>query len=138
MQKCTKCEEEKPLEDYKTTRQKYKACYQCRLKQAAAYKRANPNCHRKSMLMKTYGMTLEEFDNMLVKQQHRCAICRSGSSGDSGSFRVDHNHKTGEIRGLLCNPCNLTLGNAKESINRLSACALYLKEQGHYEEVDDA
>ena len=129
--KCKRCNEERTIDQfYKNNKS---TCKECLKEKTREYKRSNVGYHRKSMLMKTYGLTLEDFDRMLKEQDYGCAICGSKSSGDSHSFRVDHNHETGEVRGLLCNPCNLTLGNAKECSKRLRSCAEYLEERGSYD-----
>ena len=76
------------------------------------YKKANPIKRsltvRKSNLKRLYGLTIEDYDGMLIAQNGVCAICKEGPS----EFRlaVDHNHETGAIRGLLCNSCNVRLG----------------------------
>jgi len=54
---------------------------------------------------KTYGVTQEEYDALYKAQGGRCAICRR-ATGRARRLAVDHNHKTGEVRGLLCKPCN--------------------------------
>lgn len=55
------------------------------------------------------------YDEMLAKQNGTCALCTATSSGrktDNGWLLIDHDHATGEVRGLLCHPCNQMLGNA--------------------------
>lgn len=60
---------------------------------------------------KRYGITLADYDAMLAAQGGGCAICGSKKSGPKGfCFAVDHCHKTGAVRGLLCNKCNSNLG----------------------------
>lgn len=54
---------------------------------------------------KTYGVTEAEYDLLYRSQGGRCAICRR-ATGKARRLAVDHNHKTGEVRGLLCKPCN--------------------------------
>jgi hypothetical protein len=69
---------------------------------------------RKYHLKKTFGITLEQYDAMLMKQGRRCAICNTtdprGRGKKETTWDIDHNAKTGEVRGLLCHPCNLVLG----------------------------
>lgn len=60
---------------------------------------------------KKYGMTLEDYDKMFVAQNGQCAICQKHQSELKHTLVVDHNHKTGKIRGLLCNRCNTLLGH---------------------------
>lgn len=58
----------------------------------------------------TYGISLVEYEEMLLKQNNKCAICKVDKSEFSKRLCVDHCHKTGKIRGLLCNNCNTILG----------------------------
>lgn len=58
-----------------------------------------------SYVEKTYGISAEEYDAIYKAQGGRCAICRR-ATGRARRLAVDHNHKTGEVRGLLCKPCN--------------------------------
>jgi hypothetical protein len=62
---------------------------------------------------------------MLKDQNGGCAICYKPEG--SRMFDVDHDHKTGEVRGLLCTSCNRVLGHAKDSVERLLAAARYLE-----------
>ena len=64
---------------------------------------------RKYQLKKNFGLTLEDYDNMLEYQKGMCAIC-GGVNKNGMRLAVDHNHDTGEIRGLLCQRCNTHLG----------------------------
>ena len=73
------------------------------------------------------GITVEEFDSMLLRQGGRCAICRREPS--SSRDRVaDHCHETGRFRGVLCQNCNLVLGHARDSVEVLLKAAEYLKQ----------
>lgn len=76
---------------------------------------------RKGHLKKTYGLTVEDYDRMLEAQGGKC-VC--GAVEDP--LHVDHDHKTGEVRGLLCGSCNRTIGMALDSPKRLRVLALYL------------
>jgi hypothetical protein len=68
-------------------------------------------CSRKAHLKRTYNITLEEFNNKLAEQDYKCAICKSNNTHDKhGVMAVDHNHETGQIRGLLCYKCNAGIG----------------------------
>ena len=66
---------------------------------------------RERNYQKLYGMTIADYDAMLLAQGGSCAICKSKSAGNKGQyFAIDHCHKTGKIRGLLCITCNSRLG----------------------------
>ena len=77
-----------------------------------------------------YGITLEEYDNMLAVQGGRCAICSSEYAGPKGRFHVDHDHETQEIRGLLCHGCNTALGHMRDSTAILESAIQYLEDHG--------
>lgn len=74
-----------------------------------------------------YGLTPEQYAEMLAEQEGRCAICRIGTPGGRGGWHVDHDHATGMVRGLLCHNCNLALGNFKDDVTRLRAAVAYLE-----------
>lgn len=64
---------------------------------------------RKWKLKKEFGITLEDFEKRLIEQRFCCAICGKHQKDHPRNFDVDHNHKTGYVRGLLCSYCNRTL-----------------------------
>jgi hypothetical protein len=71
---------------------------------------------RKFNLAKNYGLTVAEYDTMLREQGGVCAVCGKdepnahGRTGKQFRLAVDHCHKTGEVRGLLCQKCNRAIG----------------------------
>lgn len=77
---------------------------------------------RRNKLKREYGLTLEQFEAMLTAQSGRCAICKV----EMTEPHVDHDHKTGLIRGLLCMPCNSALGMFRDSTESLAAAIAYL------------
>ena len=85
-------------------------------------------------LKKNYGLTLEEFDQMFENQEGLCAICSKllcrckGCSVPRSALRpnIDHNHETGEVRGILCRQCNTGIALLHESGHVLKSAALYL------------
>lgn len=77
-------------------------------------------------LVRTYGITIQQYEIVLESQGGRCAICLRKPRRQR--LAVDHNHKTGEIRGLLCSMCNhRVLGGAMERIEILRRAADYLE-----------
>lgn len=72
-------------------------------------------------------MSLVEYEKLAAKQEGCCAIC--GERTERKHLDVDHDHKTGQIRGLLCNSCNQGLGYFKDDQRRLCAAIDYLKKQ---------
>lgn len=100
---------------------------------SGARARASSNPHslkerRAYQLKKNYGITVEQYDEMLVRQGGGCAICGSTESGDIRRpvLHIDHCHETGVIRGLLCMACNNGLGLFSDSPARLQSAAAYL------------
>lgn len=85
--------------------------------------------------LKKYFGTNEEFiRDMMDTQRGCCAICGLSlvDKDSKKNHAVDHNHDTGEVRGLLCGDCNLVLGNAKDSPDNLMRAATYLLSRGYY------
>jgi Autographiviridae endonuclease VII len=84
------------------------------------------------------GITQGEYAIMLSKQGYKCAICRRLQQGGI-RFCVDHNHRTGEVRGLLCTQCNRAIGNFEDDPLRCLMASYYLRgellcQQGRSEE----
>jgi Recombination endonuclease VII len=84
-------------------------------------KRADRNGH----LMRKFGITVEEYERMLEEQGGGCAICHAPPP-DSGSLHVDHDHKTGQVRALLCVKCNNAIGAFGEKYELFQAAADYV------------
>jgi len=75
-----------------------------------------------------YGVDREEYYRLLKEQDRRCAICGTIDPGrKDGYFSIEHNHETGEVRGLTCHPCNVGIGMFKDSPKLLRAAASYLE-----------
>ena len=74
-----------------------------------------------------YGITLEEYQFQYKKQKGVCKICKQKQKGVRYKWlSVDHNHKTGKVRGLLCWHCNKALGLFQDNIKNLKAAIRYL------------
>lgn len=73
------------------------------------------------------GLTVRAYNRMLYAQNERCAICLHVVKRDNGDvLDVDHDHSTGEVRGLLCRNCNVGLGHFKDDPKLLHTAELYL------------
>ena len=79
-------------------------------------------------LKNTYNISLEVYEGLLKKQKYKCAICKSHYTVYKYRLSVDHNHKTGKIRGLLCHHCNSALGNFMDNVCNLKSAIIYMKE----------
>ena len=84
--------------------------------------------------IKTYGLTLEQYEAMVEYQDHKCKICgipetenSLDKNGNPKRLSIDHDHETGQIRGLLCNPCNTALGSFRDNVESLQRAILYLE-----------
>lgn len=97
--------------------------------------KANPEkvraAQRRHSLKKLYGLTPEQWASMFESQGSCCAICGTNESkrGTKTSWAVDHCHRTGAVRGILCHQCNAMLGYARDSRGTLAAAIVYLDAQ---------
>ena len=92
-------------------------------------KSVDPVKSREYHLRSKYNLTPSDFDEMMVEQDGKCAICRCDAvDSKNGILHVDHDHKTGEVRGLLCNDCNITLGKFQDDVERFKSAIKYLEK----------
>lgn len=140
MRICILCKTAKPFEDFydgfkakkqrDSTNKKYlnSRCKECDNARVKIYRKNNKQRIRKQMLIRhrfrEYGLTEEQYNNMVLSQNNLCAICNNTSKNKA--LAIDHNHKTGEVRGLLCQNCNLAIGLFKENIIILNKAIEYL------------
>lgn len=97
---------------------------------AKNWQKANPE-KRKSQRVKKYGLEASDVADLLATQQGRCAICGHSDLSNANYFPlVDHCHKTGRVRGLLCMNCNQGLGKFKDDPDRLFTAIAYLTKNG--------
>ena len=90
---------------------------------------------RNATLKRKYGIGIEEFNRILEKQRGCCAICGDSDNGVSWgkNLHVDHCHRTGVVRGILCQPCNTSIGKMKDSPELLRKAAKYLEDTRRYD-----
>jgi hypothetical protein len=86
-----------------------------------AYTRRHPEKRKDQRLKKMFGISLEQYNEMLAAQGNLCVIC-----GSETKLVVDHCHTTGKVRGLLCQLCNSVIGMAREDIGVLKKAIKYL------------
>ena len=138
---CTKCKELKLLDNFSndSTREggKYSSCKSCRkayndsnIEKTKQWIKDNPRIVRNNHY-KRFGITIEDYDKMLESQNFACAICSSKETKRKNAehFAVDHCHKTGKVRGLLCGRRNVGIGSLEDSHELLIKAANYLKNK---------
>lgn len=89
------------------------------------YRKRNNDASWKYSIKKHYGLTVERYQQMLDAQSGVCAICGSAPAGKR--LAVDHCHKTGRVRGLLCDMCNHGLGRLQDDTEILRKAITYLE-----------
>ena len=78
---------------------------------------------RKSTLKRSYGLTIEQYEEMVQSQGGNCAVCLKPPND---ILYVDHDHATGRVRKLLCQSCNFALGLLEEDVERISRLIDYI------------
>lgn len=93
----------------------------------------DPIYNKNSFLKSTYGITLAEYEALLESQNGVCAICggkekRKSRYGGVCRLHVDHDHKSGKVRGLLCQQCNNGIGHFRENTAILAKAIIYVNK----------
>lgn len=136
LKRCSRCGVEKPRAEFsRDTRERLSVqawCKGC----AAEYRkewrlRWSPEeryARYRASHLKKFGLTVERYDELLRSQNGVCAICGSDTpfTPKNGAFIVDHDHETGEVRGLLCSRCNRGIGYLGDDPQRLTRALDYL------------
>lgn len=132
MKLCGKCKIKKQLSDFHSDRSQRdslsKWCRSCKSAIQKVWRNANPRSTQDANLKK-YGITKTIYDRLVELQNGLCAVCGNPPNGRgqaNSRLNVDHDHGSGTIRGLLCNPCNLAIGHFRNSPTLLSNAILYL------------
>jgi hypothetical protein len=142
---CPCCKQEKGIFDFAIRQsgsrigQPVAHCKICNIEKQKERKKRDPTIYRRvewpSKLKRMYGITVDDYYEMLALQGGGCAICntkvpsrRARKYVKVEMFFVDHCHSTGKVRGLLCSRCNRGLGYFDDNPNRLEMAAVYLKE----------
>lgn len=86
----------------------------------------NKDKRRAQFLKQTYGISVQEWENLLAAQGNVCAICKTKEPGKRG-WHTDHNHETGVVRGILCSNCNTGLGLFQDNTSTLASAIVYLE-----------
>jgi hypothetical protein len=135
LRRCPRCWQSKPLDQFYKRPNKCKPC-------TAEYNKNRRSAwreDREAALQRKFGITLHQYEKMLWDQEGLCAICGRPQSGKRGGviiqLCVDHDHETGQVRALLCTPCNIGLGNFGDDVERLMAAIRYLRKWGKAEAI---
>jgi hypothetical protein len=127
---CIRCQIEKPIPKYHKDSGKkdgyHTTCKLCSCSRERKRYHANQVKDRNLKLRRKYGISHNDYLELLEAQNGRCAICGTDVSGGKGAFHVDHCHNSGQIRGLLCHSCNVGLGHFNDQESLLLKAALYL------------
>jgi len=130
--KCTRCKQIKPIDAFNragktsTGMQTYNIqCKQCANNTKKEYRKNNPEKLVDSDLKRNYGISLADYERMFKTQNGLCAICNKPDT--KRRLSVDHDHKTGKNRELLCSLCNLTLGHLSDDPELFDRAAAYLR-----------
>ena len=131
---CRVCEKWKPLSQYYkdvTTPDKYSyVCKTCEKTEKDKYRQKHRllcSTRVKKHKLAKYNLTLQDYDQVRKKQKNKCAIC-GGVNGRERRLCIDHNHKTNQLRGLLCDKCNVGLGCFNDDLFLLNKALQYLQK----------
>lgn len=143
MKECSECKAVKPYSDfYPKTSARGKIysvsaagysynCKECDKKARKAYVLANPEkCKSgdRAYHIARYGLSVADYNRMFAEQEGKCRGCNRHQTELKRRLCIDHDHKTDTVRGLLCAPCNLILGYARDNKDILSNLINYLSE----------
>ena len=117
--KCSRCNRTKTSRNFSYRKTVCNKCY----KESPAYRNS-----RDGYLRRTYGITIDEYDRLLASQSGGCAICGGQSGGKN--LAVDHDHKTGAVRGLLCKRHNTAIARWIRGADEAWATWTYLDDGG--------
>ena len=130
---CCECKRWGILDDFHNNRKrvdgKSDRCKWCTNRRVREYRQAQKRTEKQGLppisprKQKRYQVTTEEYHELNFIQTGQCAICRNFCS-----LNIDHDHSTGEVRGLLCTPCNTALGMLRDDPKNLQRAIEYLKD----------
>jgi hypothetical protein len=128
---CSSCRLDLPVQEFARNRTAPDGlqpwCRHCRREYSRKW-RLKPQ-RRDSEYRKAYGISLAEYDHLYRQQSGKCAICGTQDAGSRRKLRlcVDHCHRSGRVRGLLCNRCNIAVGLFNDDPCRAEKAAAYLR-----------
>jgi hypothetical protein len=132
MKKCYVCCEEKEDTAFnKCSKSKDGLQHYCRVcsnRKRKEWDLEDPERTKGKYLRESYGLSFTQYTKMLEDQDNKCAICGEEETRFLKKLVVDHCHKTGEVRQLLCNMCNHGVGNFKDNPELMLKAIEYLKQ----------
>lgn len=133
MSTCTKCLTHKPLDKFLIRSDTGKPTSHCRECRNAISRERYKDPKVKSLfrnraLKSTHGISLDDYNDMFDSQLGCCKTCKRHQTELSKGLVVDHCHKTGQIRGLLCDYCNRLLGNYENKPELFESFDIYLNQ----------
>jgi hypothetical protein len=132
---CTKCHRSQDVSEFYVVKGRrgdriHPWCKECTRAYNRDYTKRNPEANRlrarRSRVKAKYGITWQERDQMIAEQGGKCAICQEPFTSTK-TTHIDHCHGSKGVRGILCWPCNIGLGNYRDNPDRLRAAADYLE-----------
>ena len=128
--KCSSCKKIKPLSEFGVKSQTKDGlmgrCKKCQAKYRTLRYTSNPKHYRDLRLKQKLGIEPEDYDLIYINQDGRCGICGIHQSKLPRKLAVDHDHGTGQVRGLLCQKCNSAIGLLKEDPILITRVLTYL------------
>lgn len=128
---CRYCNIEKESSEFspdnRISHKRQTICKKCKAEWMRLDRIKRPDVYKEADIKKSYGIDLTTYNKISESQGHICAICGKKERMRNRNLHIDHNHKTGIIRGLLCGNCNVGIGNFKEDINVLKSAIIYLE-----------
>ena len=147
---CHKCKKRKSSKEFwkdkRCTGKRISQCRDCiRIKRRVYYRKSRArqveygknyrithakqlaNYKRRYMLKTKFGITVTQYNDLLKAQQGKCAICKRRPNQNTKRLAVDHNHKTSQVRGLLCYTCNRFIGWCRDDVRTFKRIVKYLQ-----------
>jgi hypothetical protein len=128
LRKCNKCKDVKVLNEFHKDKGNKATgyaslCKICKLE----YDKSKAKHTYGKKLERTFGITITEYDQMLISQNNKCLLCERDRKSFNKNFAVDHCHTTGKVRGLLCQQCNVALGMFDDNPELIRKAANYVE-----------
>lgn len=127
---CTKCQSDKPLNQYTKYRKSKDGlshwCKDCQVENQRKWVKRNPTKRQAQLRKSRYNLSDDSYQELILKQEGKCAICQTELDKTAKKV-VDHNHVNGKVRGILCSSCNTALGLLQDSPELLARALAYLQ-----------